>query len=171
MEFKRAAQLVNLSQQCFPGFPARLIGGNDIIVEAVDGQNAMIGFVIVHPVVYESGGEFHDWRGYPSSVQQAKQFDIDRAEYEITDVCVGTGSRGQGIGNTLMTDAIHAISKQHHAYFKGKPAIISLQVFKSNTAAYLLYVKHGFKVVREAPTQNPFTGKIDADVFLQRKVF
>ena len=69
-------------------------------------------------------------------------FNPDGEKYELDDFYILDGFRGQGIGTYVLEKCLSETDKTVYLY-----------VFKKNTVALNMYIKHGFKPVKDLGTR------------------
>lgn len=74
--------------------------------------------------------------------------------------------RGIGVGTELITAAIDEVKKT----MKPRPSVIELEVYQTNTAAFNLYQKTGFKKVAEMPGRIYKNGQFISDILMERHI-
>lgn len=167
---KNAAALRALFTDCFPKLPFPHVGSTDkVIVSLLDANGQILAFAVVDLKPKDSQG-YSLWQGYPKD-KLAEDYEWETAktvDYYFAVICVGSGHRRQGLGQSLITASTDAVLTLHREFFPDLPAILSLHVYGKNAPARALYSKNGFRDVSSTIRINPNTATEDTHIRMQK---
>jgi ribosomal protein S18 acetylase RimI-like enzyme len=139
-------------------------------------------------VVYGRTESVQDWRAFcivcPSLTQKARTYRWPAEKlrrrlpssaivrYDIVDLGVDAALRGRGVGKRLLTHALATIRAETARLFPDQAGrfLIDIQVYATNPVALAMYIKHGFRVLRETAAMNDDTRLPDRYIELSMTV-